>query len=177
MAHLWIEDESEEWAVLALGVDTLDLRARPPRPAGTTAGDRCDDSAVVLMSRASDEGAGWAVIAAPGTDVRVNGLPLAGGIRLLEDRDEIRVAGASMFFSTETLPRIEAYGGGAEPKFCPRCRQEVAPGAPAVRCPECGVWHHESEELPCWSYAETCALCPQPTDLETAGFRWSPEEP
>jgi len=44
-----------------------------------------------------------------------------------------------------------------------------------VRCPQCGVWHHQSDELPCWVYSSSCSLCDHPTALD-AGYRWIPGE-
>ena len=44
-----------------------------------------------------------------------------------------------------------------------------------VRCPRCRVWHHHSDTgESCWRYADTCALCDQPTDLDRAEFAWTP---
>jgi hypothetical protein len=98
------------------------------------------------------------------------------GLAVVRDRDEFFVAGGgSRFFSTETLARVEAFPGSAHPLFCPRCKQLVESQAPAVRCPQCRVWHHQAEELSCWTYAPTCGACPQLTDL-AAGFQWTPLE-
>ena len=118
----------------------------------------------------------WAVVHSPGSSLRVNGTALATGIRVLSHRDELRMAGVPgrTFFSLEGLPRIVPFDGGEEGR-CPRCQQAIGIGTPAVRCPQCGVWHHESEEFGCWTYSSTCALCDQQTDLE-GGFRWTPEE-
>jgi hypothetical protein len=59
--------------------------------------------------------------------------------------------------------------------MCPRCRQRIEKETLAVRCPQCGLWHHQSEELPCWTYSSTCAMCPQPSALD-AGYQWTPTE-
>ena len=45
-----------------------------------------------------------------------------------------------------------------------------------VSCPNCGVRHHQSAELRCWTYAPGCAVCGWPTTLD-ARFRWVPDEP
>jgi len=98
-------------------------------------------------------------------------------MRVLEDKDEIRTAGAgSLIFSTERRACVEPFPGMDRPAMCPRCGTEIEVNTPAVRCPGCGVWHHQNidNELPCWTYAETCATCDQPTDLGT-DFRWTPE--
>ena len=76
----------------------------------------------------------------------------------------------------EKLAVIEEYTGAGSTAYCPRCKQALAKGQPSVRCPQCGILYHQlSEDLPCWTYSETCALCPQPTDM-SAGYRWTPEE-
>jgi len=80
-----------------------------------------------------------------------------------------------MFFSTERLATTEAYPGSPSRAFCPRCTQVIAVGEQAVRCPGCGLWHHGTEQLPCWTYGECCAVCSQPTGVD-AGFQWTPEE-
>jgi hypothetical protein len=114
-------------------------------------------------------------VAPSGTPLMVNGLPLRAGLRTLQDRDELRVPGLGpLYFSTERIARIEPLPTEPDALSCPRCRDRIAAGSPAVRCPGCGLWHHQTEDRPCWTYAETCALCPQPTAAD-AGYRWTPE--
>jgi len=115
-------------------------------------------------------------------DVYVNGSPLVAGIRLLRDRDEIRMGNVQrLFFSTERLACTEPFPGSEKPVVCPRCKQEIKKAQPSVRCPnpKCGAWHHESaeEELPCWTYAAQCGnvTCDQQTQLGS-GYRWTPED-
>jgi len=119
------------------------------------------------------EGAVWILIGPP--TVRVNGSALDAGIRVLRDRDELRTGGSRTFFSTESLPVIVPFPDSERPTFCPRCKLVIAAGTPAVCCPQFNVWHHQSDEFPCWTYAERCALCDQPTALD-GDFRWTPEE-
>lgn len=111
--------------------------------------------------------------------IRVNGTALAGGIRALEHRDEIRVEGEQpIFFSTECPPKVEPFPGAERPARCPRCRLVLEVGQPAVRCTRCLVWSHETADLPCWSYAaaESCAAChEQPNTLENR-LTWVPSE-
>ena len=173
MAHLWVRDVSGEWAVLPLVADAFSLDASPPRLAGGSEG--CAAPGIVL-TRAGVAGAEtWVLLSVRAGGVRVNGVPLTLGVRVVADRDEIWVDGAGTFyFSAETLARVAPLPGTERTLYCPRCKLGVEAGSPAVRCPQCGVWYHGSEELPCWGYAETCALCPQPTDAG-AGFRWTPE--
>ena len=167
MAHLWIRDQravcsgesiSGEWLVWPLTDGALAL--------GT---------ALLLCSRGVD-GEQWLVMSAGASGVRLNGAALLTGIRALRDHDELHVDGVGrVFFSTEQLARIEPFPGAERPAFCPRCKQEIDKHYPAVRCPQCNVWYHQSQDLPCWTYSDTCALCAQATHLG-AGFRWTPEE-
>jgi len=156
MAHLWLpEDGDAAWTRQPLGGETA---------LGASAG---------LLRATAPEGHRWVLLAAP--SVRVNGSPVAAGIVALRDRDEICADGRRVFFSTESLAEVVPYPGGERTTFCPRCRLEIAAGTLAVRCPHCGVWHHQSAELPCWTYAERCVQCDQRTALD-AGYRWTPEE-
>jgi hypothetical protein len=59
--------------------------------------------------------------------------------------------------------------------FCARCKDEIAPGDKVVRCPTCFVLHHQKQGLNCWTYDKACAVCDQPTALEGACYRWTPE--
>jgi len=130
---------------------------------------------VRIGSGADGANAGWAVIADGRTRLFVNGEPIETGIALLRDRDELRVDGAeAAYFSAERFAVVEVCDRDDAPR-CPRCAQAIARGEMAVRCPGCGVLHHQMTERECWTYLETCALCAQATDL-AAGLRWSPEE-
>ena len=175
MAHLWVKNETEQWAVLPLEETAFALTGNPPHPFGSLPGENNAAANVVLLRTSGAESI-WVLIACSGTGVSVNGMPLATGIRVAADRDEIRVPGAgSFYFSTETLARVEGFPASEQALFCPRCKQEIENDARAVKCPGCGVWHHQTDELNCWTYSDVCALCAQPTDL-TAGFQWTPEE-
>ena len=158
MAHLWLLEKDPMEAT---------ARAWSPRP---LEGDALAVPPARLL-RAADEG--WVVVGPPA--VSVNGSPLDTGIRVLRDRDELRAGSGRVFFSTESLAVVAPLPVTGKTTFCPRCKLEIAPGSPAVRCPGCGVYHHQSEEFPCWTYSVTCALCDYPTALD-AGYRWVPEE-
>ena len=130
---------------------------------------------VLLIQDRSPEGERWILMVGRDRESWLNGLSLPVGIRILADRDEIRIDGsAPMFFSTERLAQAEAFPSAEGPIYCPRCKLVLEAGSQAVRCPGCEVWHHQSEDLGCWAYAGACALCPQPTSLE-AGYAWYPE--
>ena len=176
MPHLWLKNVSDEWAVLPLEADAFALTTNPPRPVPN--GRVLDESVsqVVLLCDRRGAEASWVLISGREREVRLNGVPLMLGVRVVADRDEIFVAGVGkLYFSTESLARAASFPGAEQTLYCPRCKQAVEQETQAVRCPQCRVWYHHSEDLPCWSYTETCALCPQPTALD-AGYRWTPEE-
>ena len=176
MPNFWITNDAGEWGIQPLagecglagsaeqvlritppvsGLGLADVRLLPPDAAGVTPS--------------------WTLLAGQGVALSVNGQPLVLGIRALRDRDEISIAGQRCFFSTEELARIVTFPGLAQPVYCPRCKQKVGVGQLAVACPHCCAWHHQSETLPCWAYAPTCALCQtQATELD-AGYSWTPE--
>jgi len=177
MAHLWTYDTGgggaaeRGWARVPL--DAAVQAVRNGRPHAVSAGmPECDGVPVAqLLRRPTPAGDAWVLVGMPA--VRVNGSPLAAGIRVLRDRDELVVGGSRVFFSTESLAAIEPFAGD-EAVSCPRCGLGIPPRSPAVLCPHCRVYHHQSDELPCWTYTEHCATCDQSTALE-AGFRWTPE--
>ncbi|HSB08829.1 MAG TPA: hypothetical protein VLM38_04920 [Blastocatellia bacterium] len=176
MAHLWVRNESDRWAVLPLDHDAYSLNARPPRPVLRQLGDGDALVDVLLVRTHVSGGDSWVLIASAGPKVTVNGIPLATGIRVVSDQDKIRVPNIDdVYFSSESLARVSGFPGLDQISFCPRCKQEIEKSASAVRCPSCGVWHHQTEELNCWTYADMCALCTQLTDLSN-GFRWTPED-
>jgi len=169
VAHLWIS-ESDGWAVLPLEEGSVTL-GQVSRAAGR---DPAGCPAVLHRTRAGGREE-WHLIAPAASGIAVNGLPLPGGLRTLDDRDELRLPGLGrVYFSTERQAVVEPLPDTGREVSCPRCRQGIAQGTPAVRCPGCELWHHASDELPCWSYAPTCALCSQSTE-SGAGFRWTPE--
>jgi len=173
MAHLWIREESTHWRVFPLNpAATIAVSVMPPREVEAPA-----EGVVLLRAGVAAPGA-WVMIADRSHEIRINGLFLPTGIRRLFDRDEIRVDRmAPMFFSTEELAAITEFPGAERKIFCPRCKQEIARGDAAVKCPSvhCGVWYHQSPELSCWTYSDKCALCGQATSLE-AGYAWCPGE-
>lgn len=148
MAHFWNRDAAGDW--VATPVDAT------------------------LVRRVAGPQETWALLCPPSSDARVNGERVPLGLAILADRDELRITGHPVrFFSTETLAHVEVFPEGAG-GFCPRCKQEITSGSVVVRCPGCGLCHHASDELPCWTYAGTCAGCTQDTAMD-AGFTWTPE--
>jgi len=177
MAHLWIQQQLADvhrdaatgaWAVSPLDDAAVVLQA--PQHAGAA-------SALVMRSRLP-AGELWLVMGVPPSGVLLNGEPLRTGMRVLADRDELQVDGVGrMFFSTECLARVRAFPGAERAMRCVRCKQVIQPGSAAVCCPQCATWYHHqpSDDLSCWTYVSHCAVCPQPTALET-GYQWTPAE-
>jgi hypothetical protein len=171
MAHLWIKD-SGNLAAFPLRGDAFSLLLMPPRKIVAPE----ELSRVVLLKTTGSNGAAWVIVAVEDHAVYINEFPLKTGVRALEDKDYVWVEGAGEFyFSTERLACPEPFSDREPQTFCPRCKQEIAEGQTAVRCPECQSWHHQTEDLGCWTYSDHCALCPRPTQLG-AGYQWVPEE-
>ena len=174
MAVLWSKS-TDGWGARRLDGAQFDLAADSVRRAEETAHAAPSPKMARLLRAEAGGSPAWALIAPAHSAVRVNGSAVAGGLRVLADRDEIRLGGEARYFSTETLAEVLPFPGAARAVYCGRCRQKIEAGTPAVCCPNCGIWYCQTAELNCWTYAETCAFCPQPTDLD-AGFAWSPEE-
>lgn len=177
MAHFWIRQQ-EEWAVVPLqhgAAVPAPLRLSDLRRA---AGEHAPAHEAVFMpgSSGGNGRTDWHLMTRSRTGVLVNGQPVVAGLRTLADRDEIRVRGAApMYFSTERIAGPGPMPETGHPVSCPRCRQLIVPGTIAVQCPACDLWHHAADELPCWTYADRCALCSQSTSPD-AGFLWTPEQ-
>lgn len=171
MARVW--EYKDGWVAIEIG-DSAVIGAAAIFADDESCGKTKRAARVVAAS-----GDRWAVTAPPDLGVTINGDLLASGLRILKDRDSIRVPGGSTcFFSTERLASIEPLPA-TEEIFCPRCKLPIEPGCAAVCCPQCGVWHHEQhvdgeDDHLCWTYAATCSLCEQATDLDAAEFRWTP---
>ena len=180
MAHIWSlikENAGERWGAATLagagGVvisysDGLELRSL----AGV--GQLAPGSLLILPGGRQGNCPRWTLLAGRSAGVRVNGSPLALGIRALVDKDEIWAGGHRIFFSAEELAGVVPFPGLAQPAFCPRCKQKIEPGDLAVCCPACHAWSHQSEKFPCWAYDTTCALCQQQSTALDAGFNFNP---
>lgn len=176
MAHLWLTDK-DEWAVLPLDGAAFVIGGGRVRRTSDLLSLATAQSPVGIRRVADSWGTRWALVAAPGARVSVNGMPTNLGLAVLADRDEIRIPGyPPFFFSSEVLAHVEPFPEADSHGLCPRCKKPIAAGCLAVRCPSCGLWYHQSdaERLPCWTYATHCAACSHPTALD-GGFRWTPE--
>jgi hypothetical protein len=160
MGHLWEHDGDSTWVATALGDDR----------------HRLDNGGVqaVVLRRQSDTPHHWTMLTGDAT-VRLNGAPLVLGIAVLADRDEIRTADRTVWFSTETRPVVAPFPDSTPRGSCPRCKQPLSPGQAAVRCPSCRLWYHATDDLPCWLYDTKCSTCGQMTALD-GPLRWSPED-
>jgi hypothetical protein len=168
MPYLWNLNENLDWTprkmaeksveVVASKVDANVCIVKPPRDGSLT-------EKYVLL---------WA----PGKMVRLNGLEANAGIRVLCDRDEIRVGSEPpVFFSAEVLVQDEVFIAADTEMLCPRCERPLEDGAPVVRCPACSLAFHynrDDKTKDCWEYAPTCT-CGQSTEMGT-GFKWTPHE-
>ncbi len=166
MAHLWTREKDNAWRAVALSGEAVALGGHPPGPV--------DAGGVAVVRRSSGGRKRWMLLAPPDAPVRVNGVAVRTGIRMLDDRDSIRLgASPQIYFSTERLAAVAAQPRGERATFCARCKTAIGVGSPAVECPQCGARHHQSDELPCWTYATKCSRCEQLS--EDTGYRWTPE--
>lgn len=173
MAHLWFQDGDEVWTVLPLDHRAVDVSVSPPRALDETGSVGPDTRAVVAYTADGDAGA-WVLVDIAGNDVRVNGFPPVGGLRVLQDRDEIRVHPLrALFFAAVSRPCVEEFIGGDEAINCALCCKPMEARQLAVRCPLCHLWFHQSAESRCWEYRPACS-CGQPTALD-GSYQWVPE--
>ena len=176
MANLWQNSSDDHWTLAELR-STVILRNGSIELVEQIDVDTQRGEVLLYPHNADSREATWLLLAPLRSHVRVNDTPLESGVRALADRDAIRVPGlATMYYSTERLACVEPFAG-PEPVYCARCRLVISKGDASVTCPQCGVVHHEqgAEGRDCFTYAETCALCDQPTDLESASYQWTPE--
>jgi len=178
MPNFWVKanDETGGWGVQKLaGEGCLVVSGGHIAGVASPAGEPGAADLRLLPPAAPGASSSWTLLAGRDVSLRVNGLPLALGIRALRHRDEIAVAGQRCYFSTEELAQVLAFPGLAQTACCPRCKQRLEIGDLAVMCPHCNAWHHQSETYPCWTYGPTCALCQVQATALDAGFSWTPE--
>lgn len=162
MSNLWRQVNDTVWEPIPLDSATLPPVVR------------------VLRSGQGDESIA-ALLTQPYVQLHVNGLPIIGGLHILEHRDEILVEGSRYYFSAESQPMVSVFrlDEGARRPTCPVCRGTLKDGETAVRCPGCSRWFHQiaSQEgqrgRTCWTYADTCRFCQHPTSL-SGEPTWTP---
>jgi hypothetical protein len=184
MPQMFLELEDGGWGIAPLEAATYVAgpNGLHPPQAGDDRQSPCGCGA--LLARLGDpRDAAWLLLASPDCAVRVNGEPVTLGARLLRHQDEMVLrrgpAGATWrgYFSAERSARVQPFPGD-EPAVCPRCKHPILPGKPAVKCPYCGVFHHNEPEgqRNCWTYSAHCATgCGQTTELD-GQLHWTPEE-
>jgi hypothetical protein len=176
MAHLWTIAAGSVWAPVPLDGAAFALGPDGPTRLSAPRVRAAGPDTIVLRRTGAGPDTCWSLLIPAAVAARVNGVSSPLGIVVLVDRDEIRLPGADpVFLSTETLPTVVPFATGTSHGFCPRCRQPLEPGAPSVECPACGLWYHQTDTLPCWTYSDRCVACGRPTPLD-AGYAWSPEE-
>jgi hypothetical protein len=175
MSHLWKREADGAWAVVPLADRTYHLtQGLPASPADAPADSVTPSGVRLVCVPGSDRNPRWALLAAPSARVTINDQPLALGLRVLRDKDKIRLGSRlSVYFSAERLAVPEAFPGLPRTVTCPRCQQPINEGDRAVCCPQCATWVHYTEPLPCWPYATTCPACDQRTDAGDS-YSWSP---
>ena len=181
MNLLWIinsRSPGSGWASYPLETGLVQLTPDGPVPLPIPIGWGGMAGPLLVESRVGQDTEQWLLLSTPGNRVSVNGSPVSIGARLLRDRDAISLGNGKMFFfSAERIAQVEPYPGKDDHTCCVRCKLPLEPAAPVVRCPapDCGFFHHQSKDRPCWTYAEGCANCGHPTSFE-AGYQWSPAE-
>ena len=166
MSSLWRPAPDAGWQPVSLASREFDFLGGEAR--------------LVLFGQGAEGGA--ALLVRPGAHVRVNGLPVAGGLRILEHRDEVLVGGHLWYFSAESRPVCTVFQlpEGQRRPTCPVCRGPVREGEQAVQCPGCGRWFHQlaaaegQRARNCWTYAATSRFCKHPTSLSGEPV-WRPE--
>lgn len=179
MVRIFYADADGRTVARSLDEPRYRLLVQEGRPVILADSDAAPPAAGALLLRTErardDAEATWAVLCGEDAELWVNGGWVRIGLRMLRHMDEVRLGGgAPFYFSTERIAEVERYARDDAPR-CPRCSHAIEKGEASVRCPSCGVVFHQRDKRPCWTYAETCALCDQPTALD-AGLRWSPEE-
>ena len=176
MAHIWLQNANHEWTAIPFSDDECRLESLFNETIEKVSASDGAPPDVRFLRTEIDNQENWAVVTGYESGVTINGIPLSLGIRVFRDRDEIRWSREGIgFFSSEEPASVVDFPQGDRKVFCPRCKQEIVPATPAVRCPNCKIWYHQSEELPCYTYAENCATCPRTTSLD-GGYEWMPED-
>jgi hypothetical protein len=104
--------------------------------------------------------------------IEVNG-ETALPVRYLSHQDEINLGDEVVHFSVESPIEVVSFAVQEKEIACGRCKGTLQQADPVVQCPQCEVWHHQSQALDCWEHDECCSSCKQ----TTSGISWQPEAP
>jgi len=167
MSTLWRKSADKHWHAEAIESST----EAPPlesRPFRLVPFDEGNNRNVALIL--SDSHQGW-----------VNGNTIIG-LKVLDHRDEIHIAGRRWYYSSESQPRraIFQLDPNTRRPRCVVCRVPIEDGDTIVACPRCGRLYHQLEagderpDKPCYTYRDRC-LCGHATSLDGEGL-WRPDE-
>jgi hypothetical protein len=190
MSHIWHWNNAEDaWAAVELAQSAFVIVPGAAVPLCAIDETASLESPLLIQDSRDSAGDRWLLLVRNGTGVLVNGDRVELGVRSLRDRDELLVlpkrsstSGSNaalehlpLYFSTERLPRVEAFAAGPRPVICARCHGSITEGN-VVRCPNprCRQYHHQADAQPCWAHLETCAAvgCGWPTHMTQ--YRWVP---
>jgi hypothetical protein len=120
-----------------------------------------------------------ALVVAPDAQraVLVGGYPPLG-VALVGDRSELRVGAERLYVTRAAAASAERFDGADAGASCARCTRALRRGDAALRCANCGAWHHEGprvegerEQLLCASYDPQCGAC----HVRFDELAWTPE--
>jgi len=179
MAHFWFHVNSVHhcWSIVQLfeTVKGYSLGGDPLAPVCIVNGSGA--TAYVSAHNTSQQQTRWVLYSAVSSHVYVNGVHLNLGIYILRDKDELIVDNCGPLLFASYVPAcIVEFPGMDNPVTCPRCKVLITKGYPSVKCPTCGIWHHQSKEKPCFTYAETCAYCKKQKTSLDIDYDWTPED-
>ncbi len=178
MAQLWFKPTNEDLTMLPLSDRPVRLSVFPPESRESQDTNSGPDEVILEnLTNTQTQEDQWLLITGETASVWVDGTPQNLGIYHLADGQEVLVKGAgAVVLTTEKTPEKTTLPVDQADVICPRCKTEIDPGSDAVQCPTCDIWHHERDDLPCWTYEHSthCAMCAQPTDLD-GGLQRIPE--
>jgi hypothetical protein len=171
--HLW-RKRAGEWCCVPLASRLAFGRT----PSGIAVGADAEEPLASIVAY-SENGAPRAALIAPASArVRVNGYPSLGVV-VLEDRDEISVAGTRFLFAARSATAAAPFASGRTKTRCARCTRVLHAGDMVAGCAGCGATHHEGAlaaprhaVLSCLTYDPACGGCGR----RWSDLLWAPEE-
>ncbi len=171
--HLW-RKRAGEWCYVPLASRLAFGRTAD----GIAVGGDAEEPLASIVAY-SENGAPRAALIAPApARVRLNGY-LSLGVVVLEDRDEISVAGTRFFFAARSATAAAPFAPGRTETRCARCTRVLHAGDIAAFCAGCGAAHHEGAlaapghgVLACLTYDSACGRCGR----RWSDLLWTPED-